>query len=717
MNLSFLARRGIFQPIMVAMKEQSQVSPWRVRLAWLLLGLTVLLAFVELPLWPTVLDWYIAHFNLPYSPSMSMFLEGLNSVSSLVLALLGTLIIFAQPENRIGWLLSSSVFIVTLSGLCEKYAVYAYVIAPERELPLRELALWIQHWVGLIALPLLFVALPLLFPNGRLPSKRWRWFARGAIGVTGLMFFIMAFHPDVQIEGMFLLIENDLSNPYGIAALPIGLLLLLDLTWILTLLVILPIACLSLVVRYRQTDDTTRQQIKWFSLWLGIVIVLFVVRHFNGLAPNTIDEIALRMALFSLPIFLGISLFKYHLYDIDIIVNRTLVYATLSILIAGMYVLVVGIISNIFQARDNIFPPIIATGLAALSFQHLREIVQRWVNRLLFGQRDDPYAVLTKMGERLESAIMPQDILLQTATTMMTTLKLPYVRILIQRGEDVIAQVEQGNPTSSTVEFPLIYNREIVGDLVVGQRSSHEALSRGDKKVLQGIARQLSAVVYTIRLQTELKAARQRLVTQLEAERRRIRRDLHDGLGPALASQTLKLDAAAYFFSNEPQKSLELIDEVREQSDTLVQEVRRLVHNLRPPALDEMGLIGAIRTAIARFQVGNHHTRIDFAADKALPPLSAAIEAAAYRIVLEAITNTLKHAHAARCSVRLHALDNMLHITVKDDGCGIPDNAVLGIGLQSMRERTEELSGQLTIDPNTQNGTTINVQFPLRGDL
>jgi two-component system NarL family sensor kinase len=713
MNLSFLTRRGIFKPIMVAMQEQSQVSPWRVRLAGLILGLTVLLAVVELPLWPTVLDWYVAHFDLPYSRSMSMLLEGLNSFSSLVLALLGTLIIFAQPENRIGWLLTSSVFIVTLSELCEKYTLYAYVIAPERELPLRELALWIQHWVGLLVLPLLFVALPLLFPNGRLPSRRWRWFARGAIGLTGLMIFIMAFHPDVQIEGIFLLIENDLSNPYGIAALPISLLLLLYLTWFLTLLVILPVACLSLVVRYRQADDTTRQQIKWFSLWLGIVIVLFVVRHINGLTPNTIDEIALRMALFSLPIFLGISLFKYHLYDIDVIINRTLVYGLLTVIIVGLYILIVGLLGSVFQARGDLLASLVATAVVALSFQSVREQMQRGVNRFMFGQRDEPYRILSQLGQQLKTVTAAKSLLPTVVETIAVALKLPYAAITIHQHDQFGASY--GDAKTPTHIIPLIYQNETVGQLIVGQRSPGEVLTLADGRVLEDIARQIGAVVHAVRLTSDLQRSRERLVTAREEERRRLRRDLHDELGPALASQTLKLDAAIDLIETDPQAAIQLLNKIKVQSQSLVADIRRLVYDLRPPALDELGLLAALRSHISQLNPAQNGLSLMINAPPELPTLSAAVQVAAYRIGQEAVLNVLKHAQARHCTLHLAVLadESCLQIVVIDVGIGVPHPVTSGVGLQSMRERAEELSGSFVSRNGPRGGTLIQARLPI----
>ena len=718
MNLPFLAHRNIFHPILVTVKQQSQVSPWRSRVAWLMLGLTVFLLAVGLLL-PALGEWIFTHLDLPYSAGVSMLMEAFMATGTLLLALLGTLIIFAQPENRIGWVLSCAVFILALAGLCEKYSVYAYVIYPERELPLRELALWIQHWMGMLTLALMFIALPLLFPNGRLPSKGWRWFARWAIGVTALLCFIMAFHPDVEIEGIFLLIENDLTNPYGIAALPKSLHLLLIPVWLLFLFT-MPPAYISLVVRYRRADTITRQQIKWFAFWLGMVIMGFVVREFNPILHYSRDltlaiEIVLQLAILCLPIVLGISIFKYRLYDIDIVINRTLVYGLLTALIAGLYILIVGLLSSIFRTGDDLFASLLAVGVVAVSFQDLRGRLQRGVNRLMFGQRDEPYSILSRLGQQLHTVAAAENLLPTIAETISTALKLSYTAITIRQHDQYVMRASYGEARTPTHIVSLIYQNEHVGQLIVGQRSPGQALTPADERVLEDVARQMGAVVHAVRLTDDLQRSRERLVTTREEERRRLRRDLHDGMGPVLASNTLKLDAAIELVESAPQSAIKLLSEIKAQSQDLVTDVRRLVYQLRPPMLDELGLLETLRSNISLLIPDHSKLTITMEMPSHMPPLSAAVEAAAYRIVQEAITNIVKHANAQRCTFRISLLPDrsLLQIQILDDGVGLPQPVTSGVGLQSMRERAEELGGTFRVKNRTSGGTMVQVELPL----
>ena len=213
------ARRDIFQPFLVAVKQQSRVSPWRARLSLLILGLTVLLSILTLPFMPANYDWAVSYHEMPIS-SWAMLLTGDGTLMlfGILLALLGTMIVFAQPENRIGWLLVVGEFFDALGRLSGHYAIYTYMSTPETQLPLRELAFWFQNWYALPTSWLLYgIVLPLVFPDGHLPSKRWRWLLMWGILVVGLETFFVAFHPNPPFENYFIDVEIELSNPYGIA--------------------------------------------------------------------------------------------------------------------------------------------------------------------------------------------------------------------------------------------------------------------------------------------------------------------------------------------------------------------------------------------------------------------------------------------------------------------------------------------------------------------
>jgi signal transduction histidine kinase len=240
-------------------------------------------------------------------------------------------------------------------------------------------------------------------------------------------------------------------------------------------------------------------------------------------------------------------------------------------------------------------------------------------------------------------------------------------------------------------------------------------LNPSDQTVLSGVAEQLGAVVYAVRLQADLQSAREKLVITREEERRRLRRDLHDGLGPALASQTLKIDAALELLTVEPSEARTLLTEVKAQSQKLIADVRRLVYELRPLALDEIGLAGALSAAIMQMRSADGGLSIGLELPAELPQLPAAVEVAAYRITLEAVTNVVKHARARHCTVTLilHQRPSQLTIVVEDDGTGLPIPRTSGIGLQSMRERAEELGGMFRIESRQDSsGTRLTIVLP-----
>jgi signal transduction histidine kinase len=368
--------------------------------------------------------------------------------------------------------------------------------------------------------------------------------------------------------------------------------------------------------------------------------------------------------------------------------------------------------------------------LVAVLVQPLRDRLQRGVNRMMYGERDDPVTVLSRLGQRLEGTLAPDAVLPSLVETVSQTLKLPYVaietndqRLDSQSTTDSPSvsipspTIAYGNLQPDVIRFPLVYQSETIGQLVVAPRALGESLSPMDRHLLENIAHQAGMAVHAVKLTADLQRSRQRLVTTREEERRRLRRDLHDGLGPNLASQGLKLAAVQQLIEKDPASAIPLLEQVMTQNKSTVDEVRRLVYGLRPPALDELGLVAAIRDHVAGMD-GKSSLQIEIIEpQEGLPPLSAAVEVAAYRIVLEALTNVIRHAQAHRCFIRF-SLDQsdsirILQIEIRDDGIGLPDIRRSGIGMRSMRERAEELGGACVIESDPGLGTRVCVRLPL----
>jgi signal transduction histidine kinase len=378
----------------------------------------------------------------------------------------------------------------------------------------------------------------------------------------------------------------------------------------------------------------------------------------------------------------------------------------------------------IFQARGNIAVSLVVTAFVAILFQPLRSRFQRGVNRMMYGDRDEPSAVTSRLGQRIEAALAPEAVLPTVVETIAQALKLPYVAILLKEGEGFRSAAAYGSPTAEPEALPLIYQREEIGRLVIAPRAPGEQFSAADRTLLEDLARQAEVVVHAVRLTADLQGSRERLVTTREEERRRLRRDLHDGIGPTLTGLALQLNAARKLIRSRPAGAEERLALLEQRTEETIAEMRRLIYGLRPPALDDLGLVPSIHQQAqsqgmvepsAGTRTDERRTVFSIEAPEELPPLPAAVEVACYRIVQEALTNVARHAHARNCHVRL-SVDRgsgMLRVEITDDGVGIPGERVAGVGLSSMRERAEELGGTLAVEPGSESGTRVLARLPL----
>jgi signal transduction histidine kinase len=493
---------------------------------------------------------------------------------------------------------------------------------------------------------------------------------------------------------------------------------------------------IALLVVYRSSHDVAdRQKIRWVVfagvLILGGDLVLIYVPSLltnRSLLGSDISQTIQGLLFLSLPAALAIAILRYRLFDIDVIIHRTLVYVSLTAIIVGMYVLIVGVLGALFQVRGDLFISLLATGLVAVAFQPVRAWVQRTVNRLFYGWRDDPYTVLTRLGQRLEASLAPDAVLLTIAEAVANALLLPYVAIAVRRQSALQVAAAHGTAMDTPVHLPLVYQAEPVGELLLTPRSPGESFTANDRRLLADLAHQAGIAVHAVSLAEDLHAltadlqrSRERLVTAREEERRRLRRDLHDGLGPTLAALVLKAGSARALYPRDPRAADALLLGLETDLNSVVGEIRRLVYNLRPPALDDLGLVAAIRACAAEYggrasgtaAEGNPVPTITVDAPADLPALPAAVEVAAYRITQEALTNVTRHARAHDCVVRLALHDSLLEVEVHDDGVGITAERQAGVGLASMRERAAELGGTCVIEARPDSGTWVQARLPL----
>jgi two-component system NarL family sensor kinase len=641
-----------------------------------------------------------------------------NPVTAVTYSIVGALVASRHPRNPLGWLFGAVGLLSGLNLLALGYSLLGQSGAIVDSLPGLALAQWLDNWMWIptVVLPITFLLL--LFPTGRLLSPRWRLIAWAAgLGLVGVTLGL-AFH-----SGLSEALGHDKANPYGLTGAPGALdALTLVAAGLLTLGVVGSLA--ALFVRFRRSRGVEREQLKWiayagFMVIVGFVIssVLFVV--FPG--DPIVEELSIIITdatLVGIVVAAGIAILRHGLYDIDVVINRTLVYGALTIGTMALYVFVVGLFGSLFQARYRSLVAFLGTGMVAVLFQPLRERLQRGVNRLMYGERDDPYAVLSHLGRRLEETLSPEATLPTIAETVAQALKLPYVALASKRGGEFTTVASYGLPVDKPVRLPLMYQSETIGEMVLAPRTPGESFTPAERRLLEDIALQAGIAAHAVqltddlrRLAEDLQRSRERLVSAQEEERRRLRRDLHDGLGPQLASLTLKLDAVRNYLTHDPTTADALLIELKAQTQTAIADIRRLVYDLRPPALDELGLIGALREHANAFDRSNGLS-ISVDAPGDVPILPAAVEVAAYRIALEALTNVTRHAQAQECVVRL-ALNGGLQLEVADDGVGLPDAFQAGVGLASMRERAAELGGTFVIEGRAEGGTCVLVHLPL----
>jgi signal transduction histidine kinase len=317
---------------------------------------------------------------------------------------------------------------------------------------------------------------------------------------------------------------------------------------------------------------------------VSTVLVWFVVnRPIEDAAPELFLVID-ALVIAGIPVAAGIAILKYHLFDIDLLTTRTLVYGSLSAAVVGLYVLVVGFLGALLQARGSLLVSLLAAGLVAVLFAPLRERLQRGVNRLMYGERDNLYAVLSRLGQRLEATLEPSAALQTIAETVAQALKLPYVAVALQQDGELVTAAEYGTSMGEPTILPLVYQKETVGGLILSPRTPKEPFGPADRHLLEDLARHAEVAVHAVRLTADLQRSRERLVTTREEERRRLRRDLHDGLGPQLATLTLKLDAARNLLTHEPKAADALLGELKAETQASIADIRRLVYALRPPS-------------------------------------------------------------------------------------------------------------------------------------
>jgi signal transduction histidine kinase len=611
------------------------------------------------------------------------------SVVAVSFGVIGAAAMYLSPGNRLGWLLLLISQLVGLAVLTDAYAT------PSLGLPGADPARWVSEWFWVPAFAALLSLMTPLFPDGRPASPRSSLLAKAGLIITGTTILVAP-----------VLLEIAPSTPIPAPPSWQAPLAWATLALLAGALFVGTIGAVGLAVRAARTTGAERRQIIWF--FTGFIVLVLTTVLPLGLVVQLIGT-----AFF--PVAVGIAMLRYGLFDADRLLNRALLYATLSLLVAAVVAACIAL--SIAWAGGSGLGAVVAGVVVTIGLVPARDVVQRGIDRLLYGQRRDPYAAMTGLAGRLSSAVAPSDMLTVIVETVTDALRLPYAGVIV--GDDPIPAAVAGRPPARVADLALRHAGERVGVLSVGLRDGAPALDPTDDRLLADVARQAGAVAHTVRLTRNVQLAYDRLATARDEERHRIRRDMHDELGPLLAGVVLGLGAARRAADGRLPEQAELLARLQAQVSEGLDDVKRLIADLRPTALDELGLVAALERHASLLSTDDGSgLQVQVITAGSLPALPSDVEVAAYRICLEALANAVRHGRATSARVCLELRDVDLHLRIEDDGIGLPDQmSSQGLGLASMAARARDVGGSCTVNRRPSEGTIVDARLPLPAPL
>jgi signal transduction histidine kinase len=648
------------------------------------------------------------------------------------LAVVGGLVAARQPRNPTGWLFLFIAAVTGLQGVEDQYARFALVTHPGA-LPGAVWAAWLDSWSLALIFPTGAVAvLLLMLPDGHLPSRRWRPVAAIAVVAMAVSAVLTMLAPGP-------LAASANGQSYPLPQNPLGLPALSDVSgnspifgafWTLGLVVLL-VAAAAPLVRMRRSRGDERQQLKWiaYAVLTTAAASLLLALLAGSVLPNwTFDVVIVLGFGVALPVAAGVAIFKYRLYDIDIVISRTLVYGALAVFITAVYVgIAVGIGALIGGGgKPNLGLSILATAIVAVGFQPMRERVQKIANRLVYGKRATPYEVLSQFSERVAESYATDDVMPRMARVLADGTGAQRADVWLRSGtmwrdaavwppETPLADprpASNGAPPSSggnDVVVVVRHQGDLLGALSVTKRSG-ESLTPVEENLLSHLAGQAGLVLKNVGLTSdlharleELRASRQRLVTAQDEERRRLERNLHDGAQQHLVAIKVKLGLAEMLASRDPEKARATIEQLKGDADEALETLRDLARGIYPPLLADKGLQVALESQARKATVP---ITVDAIGVGRYPQ---EVEAAVYFCCLEALQNMQKYASASHGVIRLREEDGALKFEIADDGSGF-DVAITkkGAGLANMADRLDALGGEVEVRSAPGRGTQLH---------
>jgi signal transduction histidine kinase len=688
-------------------------------------------------LWGLVLAALLIHF-IPGQGYRSANSEGGLSqlfVTAAVIAFLlafatvGALVASRVPGNPIGWLLLGSALAYTLATAATGLP------APHPRAPA-----WYTADADLAGQPLYTAGLALgfltllLFPTGSLPSRRWRWVG-WLIGAGWLLFTIG------QTFGPARLPDFPAPNPAAVGGSVGRALGVLQVGQVLAIAGGV-LACVSLFVRFRRSESVVRKQIEWLAYAAGVVVAGIVLNVLLQLSPptetlNNYMNGIVSLAIASIPVAMGVAILTRRLYDIDVIVNKTVVYLSLAAFITAVYIaLVVGIGQAVGQQGKAGFGlSVLATAVVAVAFQPVRQRVQRLANRLVYGKRATPYEALSTFADQIGATVPAEEMLPHLARVLAEATGAAKTRVWLADGggllrpeaacpaddpdgprqPEAIDLPPHGLPVfpGATMAFEVSHAGERLGALTLAKRPG-EALTPVEGRLAAQLAGQAGLVLHNAGLTdqlrerlAELRASRKRIVATADGERRRLERNIHDGAQQQLVALSVMARLAETTLDSDKEGARAMLVQAQADAADALENLQDLARGIYPPLLADQGLAAALAAQARKSPVP-----VTVGAD-GLGRYPQEAEAAVYFSVLEALQNVAKYAAASQAAVRLAGRADALEFSVTDDGAGFDaGSAGYGTGLQGMADRLAALGGDLQVRSRPGHGTTVTGRLP-----
>ncbi|MFF2271085.1 sensor histidine kinase [Agromyces sp. NPDC058136] len=621
----------------------------------------------------------------------------------LVLGATGALLLARLSWHPVPVVLTAGGLLAAIDGLALAWLNHGVLLQPDAPL-LAEAFVFTQRLsvVSFLALPFAL----LLFPDGRFPRGPLRIVAIVAAALNAFIVAVDVAMPWRVARAVFGSPDPRLlgwsQGEWGLD-LPAAFWRWTGLFWMPLIITSVVLTAVVLLGRMIGAGPELRRQLKWI-VWAGIVYAaLFVIAA--TLLPYHLGQATIIVGTAVICASIIVAVTRRGLYRIDRLLSWTVVYGLVALSVVVVDVLLVTLIGGLVEEQALAGAAML---IVLFAYLPLRDRVLGFANRLVNGRRGDPYGVVSSLAARLEAAAEPGDQLQSLAASIAAAFAAPYVEVAVETPDGGTLSARHGTPGERIESIPLVYRDERIGHLEMtpGRRAR---LSPGDERLLTDLVRHAASSVRASTLSDELQRIRVELVNTREDERRRMRRELHDGLGPELAGVQLRIEAARNVGAADPAEADRLLASAAEDLQLAVGEIRRLAHDLRPPSLDDVGLAGAVEQLCRRFG-----GEFEVTATCELPQrLPAAVEVAAYRIVTEALVNVQRHAQARRAWVRLAHAHGRLLVEVADDGRGVAADAPAGVGLLSMRERAVELGGTLDVTDRDRGGTVVRAALPL----